>query len=71
VTRGKDLYAATDLHRLLQVLLDLPEPVYWHHRLITDLDGRKLAKSGGDTSLSALRAQGASVNDIRRLVGLA
>ena len=36
VTRGRDLYPATDLHRLLQVLLDLPAPVYHHHRLITD-----------------------------------
>ena len=33
VTRGRDLYAATDLHRLLQVLLDLPAPIYQHHRL--------------------------------------
>ena len=39
VTRGRDLYAATDLHRLLQVLLDLPAPLYHHHRLITDAHG--------------------------------
>ena len=26
VTRGADLLAATDLHRLLQLLLDLPAP---------------------------------------------
>ena len=51
VTRGRDLYPATDLHRLLQVLLDLPAPVYHHHRLITDDTGRKLAKSARDTSL--------------------
>jgi glutamyl-Q tRNA(Asp) synthetase len=43
VTRGRDLFAATDLHRLLQVLLGLPAPVYHHHRLITDAAGRKLA----------------------------
>ena len=48
VTRGADLYAATDLHRLLQLLLDLPEPAYAHHGLITDADGRKLSKSAGD-----------------------
>ena len=54
VTRGRDLYPATDLHRLLQVLLDLPAPVYHHHRLITDDTGRKLAKSARDTSLRAL-----------------
>jgi glutamyl-Q tRNA(Asp) synthetase len=71
VTRGQDLYAATDLHRLLQVLLGLPAPVYHHHRLITDEVGRKLAKSARDTSLRSLRASGRGPDDIRRLVGLA
>jgi glutamyl-Q tRNA(Asp) synthetase len=71
VTRGRDLYAATDLHRLLQVLLGLPAPLYHHHRLITDADGRKLAKSARDTSLQSLREQGATPADIRRMVGLA
>jgi glutamyl-Q tRNA(Asp) synthetase len=70
VTRGRDLYAATDLHRLLQVLLGLPAPVYHHHRLIVDETGRKLAKSARDTSLRALREAGATPADIRRLVGL-
>jgi glutamyl-Q tRNA(Asp) synthetase len=71
VTRGRDLYAATDLHRLLQVLLDLPAPVYHHHRLITDAAGRKLAKSARDTSLRSLRERGVTPMDIRRLIGLA
>jgi glutamyl-Q tRNA(Asp) synthetase len=71
VTRGRDLYEATGLHRLLQVLLGLPEPLYHHHRLLADVDGRKLAKSSGDTGLAALRAGGASAADVRRLVGLA
>jgi glutamyl-Q tRNA(Asp) synthetase len=70
VVRGRDLYAATDLHRLLQVLLGLPEPVYHHHRLIVDETRRKLAKSARDTSLKSLREAGASPADIRRLVGL-
>ncbi|MCL4766768.1 MAG: tRNA glutamyl-Q(34) synthetase GluQRS [Hyphomicrobiaceae bacterium] len=69
VTRGLDLYAATDLHRLLQLLLGLPEPVYHHHRLITDASGRKLSKSARDTSLRALRATGATPREIRRLTG--
>jgi glutamyl-Q tRNA(Asp) synthetase len=71
VTRGADLLAATDLHRLLQLLLDLPAPLYHHHRLITDAGGRKLAKSVGDTSLRELRRQGLTPADVRRLVGLA
>jgi glutamyl-Q tRNA(Asp) synthetase len=70
VTRGRDLYAATDLHRLLQVLLDLPAPLYRHHRLVTDAHGRKLAKSANDTSLRSLRESGATPADIRRMVGL-
>lgn len=71
VTRGMDLFAATDAQRLLQVLLDLPEPLYHHHRLILDMSGRKLSKSANDTSLAALRSAGASPADIRRMVGLA
>ena len=70
VTRGADLLAATDLHRLLQLLLDLPAPLYHHHRLITDACGRKLAKSAGDTSLRELRRQGLTPADVRQLVGL-
>jgi glutamyl-Q tRNA(Asp) synthetase len=70
VVRGNDLDAATDVHRLLQHLLALPSPVYHHHRLILADDGRKLAKSRGDTSLASLRKAGASPDAIRSLVGL-
>lgn len=70
VTRGEDLFAATDLHRLLQVLFGLPEPIYRHHRLLTDSDGRKLSKSAGDTAISSLRAAGATPADIRSMVGI-
>lgn len=70
VVRGLDLFHATSVHRLLQELLDLPQPVYHHHRLIVDAEGRKLSKSEGDTGLAELRARGLSAADIRRLVGL-
>jgi glutamyl-Q tRNA(Asp) synthetase len=70
VTRGRDLFAATGLHRLLQALLGLPEPLYRHHRLIVAGDGRKLAKSARDTSLRSLREQGLGPDEIRRLIGL-
>jgi glutamyl-Q tRNA(Asp) synthetase len=70
VTRGRDLYAATDLQRLLQVLLGLPEPLYHHHRLLTDAQGRKLAKSARDTGLASLRAAGVSPEEVRTQVGL-
>lgn len=69
VTRGLDLFPATDIHRLLQVLLDLPEPNYHHHALISDPSGRKLAKSKGDRSLAALRAEGETAQSIRSRLG--
>ena len=71
VTRGEDLFAATDLQRLLQELLDLPEPVYSHHRVIRWADGRKLSKSNRDMGLRVLRAEGATAADIRRVIGFA
>jgi glutamyl-Q tRNA(Asp) synthetase len=70
VVRGEDLYAATGIHRLLQVLLDLPEPVYRHHRLIADASGQKLAKSTGAPGLRDLRARGLGSAGIRRAIGL-
>ena len=70
VVRGLDLFEATAVHRLLQELLGLPQPVYHHHRLVVGPDGRKLSKSEGSTGLAALRDQGLTGIDIRRLVGL-
>jgi glutamyl-Q tRNA(Asp) synthetase len=70
VVRGQDLFWSTGVHRLLQALLGLPEPVYRHHRLVLGPDGRKLSKSTRATGLRELRAQGATPADIRRLVGL-
>lgn len=70
VVRGQDLYSATGIQRLLQELLGLGEPDYFHHRLVLGPDGRKLSKSFGDTGIAALRQAGASPDDVRRLVGL-
>jgi glutamyl-Q tRNA(Asp) synthetase len=59
IIRGRDLFAATDVHRLLQALLGLPVPRYHHHGLLADRDGRRLAKRAGAPSLADLRAGGA------------
>jgi glutamyl-Q tRNA(Asp) synthetase len=67
VVRGMDLFRATALHRLLQVLLGLPEPAYLHHGLIEDGEGLKLAKSRGSRSLADLRCAGLSPADVRRM----
>ncbi|MDH6234057.1 glutamyl-Q tRNA(Asp) synthetase [Mesorhizobium soli] len=70
VVRGRDLYFATSIQRLLQQLLGFPEPSYFHHRLVPGPDGRKLSKSLGDSGLATLREQGVSPGEIRRMVGL-
>lgn len=59
VVRGRDLAAATDVHRLLQALLGLPPPHYHHHPLLADRGGRRLAKRSGAPALAELRAGGA------------
>jgi glutamyl-Q tRNA(Asp) synthetase len=71
VTRGMDLFEATGMHRVLQMLLGLPEPVYRHHKLVLDEASRKLSKSAGDTSLRSLRLGGAAPDDIRVQLGFA
>ncbi len=58
VTRGVDLRSSTPVQRLLQRLLDLPEPVYRHHFLVTHADGRRLAKRDAAPTLAAMRADG-------------
>jgi glutamyl-Q tRNA(Asp) synthetase len=70
VVRGRDLFHATSVHRLLQALLGLAAPRYHHHRLILDAQGNKLSKSTYATGLRELRARGASAADIRKSVGL-
>jgi glutamyl-Q tRNA(Asp) synthetase len=70
VVRGQDLFHATGLHALLQRLLGLPQPVYHHHRLIHDAEGRKLSKSTHATGLRELRAAGATPAEIGLMIGL-
>jgi glutamyl-Q tRNA(Asp) synthetase len=69
VVRGQDLFWSTSVHRILQALLGLPAPLYHHHRLILDVDGRKLSKSTRATALRELRAAGVTVSEIRRMIG--
>ena len=70
VTRGEDLAPSTDVHRVLQVLLGLPEPAYLHHKLITDEDGKKFSKRDHAVTLQALRAGGKTLEEIRQMVGI-
>jgi glutamyl-Q tRNA(Asp) synthetase len=58
VVRGRDLLTATDVHRVLQARLGLPEPRYHHHALVTGPNGKRLAKRDGAASLAGMRAGG-------------
>ncbi len=70
VVRGRDLLDATPIHRVLQLTLGLPAPLYHHHGLVRDASGRRLAKRHDARAIRAYREAGAGVDDIRRMVGL-
>jgi glutamyl-Q tRNA(Asp) synthetase len=71
VTRGEDLMPSAHLHRVLQALLDLPVPLWKHHRLITDEQGKRLAKRDDARSLRALRGLGWTPERVRSELGFA
>ncbi|MCC5991528.1 MAG: tRNA glutamyl-Q(34) synthetase GluQRS [Rhodobacteraceae bacterium] len=70
VTRGVDLFDATGIHVLLQALLELSRPSYWHHDLVRDEHGRRLAKRDDARAIAHYRAQGASAQDICAILNL-
>ena len=70
VTRGQDLFEATKIHVILQRLLGLPTPIYHHHKLIRDENGKRLAKRDDARAIAIFRADGATPDDIRAMVGL-
>lgn len=69
VTRSRDLFAATHVHRLLQALLGLRAPRYRHHVLLTNSAGQRLAKRDGAASLRSLREAGSSPAEVRAMAG--
>lgn len=70
VTRGKDLFESSWIHVLLQRLLDLPTPLYHHHRLIRDDAGRRLAKRDEARAIRHYREDGVTPQEIRRLLAM-
>jgi glutamyl-Q tRNA(Asp) synthetase len=70
VVRGMDLWELTPFQVMLQQIMGWPTPQYWHHDLITDAHGKRLAKIDKSKALSKFRAEGASPDDIRRRIGL-
>ena len=69
VIRGEDLFAATQIHVLLQKLLHLPTPIYHHHKLIRDENGKRLAKRDNARAIATYRADGNTPQDIRNMLG--
>lgn len=67
VIRGEDLLPSTHVHRVLQALLDLPEPRYHHHGLLYDGAGNRLAKRDKSITIRALREKGHSPEEVRRM----
>ncbi len=65
VVRGLDLAPVTQIHRLLQAVLDLPSPLYLHHQLIRDTAGKRLAKRHDSLSLKQMRADGLTPPELR------
>lgn len=69
VVRGQDLQALTPLHVLLQKLLGYPTPVYYHHGLVTNEDGKRLAKIDQSKAIAKYRAEAATVADVKAMIG--
>lgn len=65
VTRGEDLFESTHIHRALQAVLGLPVPLYLHHSLLRDNEGKRLAKRDGARSILSLRESGLSAQQVR------
>jgi glutamyl-tRNA synthetase len=58
VVRGADLLKSTARQILLYEALGLPQPVWFHCKLVVDHNGRRLAKRHDALSLRALRLRG-------------
>ena len=69
VIRGRDLFEAAHVQRLIQALLDLPAPVYRHHRLLLRPDGKRFAKRDAAETLREIRASGVSAAELRGQLG--
>ena len=64
VTRGADLESSTHVHRLLQAVLGIRPPAYYHHDLVQDQAGKRLAKRHDALSVAEMRENGLSPPEI-------
>ena len=68
VTRGLDIYPATSIHKLLQIILNFPETDWFHHNLLREKNGQKLSKTNKSTSIKSLREQKINKKDIISII---
>lgn len=68
ITRGDDLCSSTHVHVMLQKLLGLSQPQYWHHPLVCDVHGRRLAKRHDALSLRTMRENGTTAEQVRQQI---
>lgn len=69
IIRGEDLFEATHVQVLIQALMGWPTPVYRHHRLLVDEEGRRYAKRDRSVTLEQLRAGGLTPAQLRTELG--
>jgi glutamyl-Q tRNA(Asp) synthetase len=67
VVRGVDLFEATFVQILLQKLLELSTPRYWHHALVRDEAGKRLAKRDDARAIARYRDEGLSPHAVLAL----
>jgi glutamyl-Q tRNA(Asp) synthetase len=70
IVRGEDLFDATKIHTILYFLFNFPKPIYYHHRLITDSNGKRLATRDRSQSISSLRKAGLTPKSISSMLGI-
>ena len=68
VTRGLDIYPATSIHKLLQIILNFPETDWFHHNLLRENNGQKLSKTNKSTSIKSLREQKIKKKDVISII---
>jgi glutamyl-Q tRNA(Asp) synthetase len=69
VTRGLDLFSSTHVHRVLQALLKLNTPTYYHHHLLRGADGQKFSKRNNSLTIRSLRGDGKTPSEVRLMAG--
>ena len=69
VSRGEDLVESTHIHKIIQLLLGLNSPLYLHHPLIMDSNGKRLSKRNRAQTVKSLKSKGYKREDVIDLFG--